>query len=125
MITCITDLPVELLHEIFDYLSAFDICHTFHDLSDYLNNAIKTYSNFKLDFQSIQKSHFDRICQYVQPLCINALRLSDHRSETVGQSELFLSRINAKQMKNLQALSLAQIEDTPFTTKVKYMLLCY
>ncbi|CAF2817105.1 unnamed protein product [Rotaria sp. Silwood2] len=116
MITCITDLPVELLQEIFDYLSAFDICHTFHNLNDYLNNAIQIYSKFKLDFQSIQKSHFDLICQYVQPLCIKALRLSDHRSETVDQSELFLSRINANQMKNLQALSLAQIEDIPFTT---------
>ncbi|CAF1332468.1 unnamed protein product, partial [Rotaria sordida] len=74
-----------------------------------LNDAIKSYSNYRLNFKSILRSNFDLICQHILPNQVKALILSDDQ-HTPGQSQLFLSHFQIDEFINLQSLTLIEIE---------------
>ena len=69
-------LPTEILFEIFDYLTAFDILRAFINLNQRINGVIGGYS-FQLDCQRISRSKFDFICRHIQPERVISLYLSD------------------------------------------------
>jgi hypothetical protein len=107
---CILDLlPVELLHDLFIYFTTHEILLTFSDVSDYINAVILSYKGYCLDFKSIEKSHFDLVCRYIQPTQVILLTLSDD-DDTPGQSELFFSRFPIEEFTNLRVLTLNKIE---------------
>ncbi|CAF4325915.1 unnamed protein product, partial [Rotaria sordida] len=74
-----------------------------------LNDAIKSYSNYRLNFKSILRSNFDLICQHILPNQVKALILTDDQ-HTLGQSQLFLSHFQIDEFINLQSLTLIEIE---------------
>lgn len=50
-ISSIEQLPNELLIEIFEYISAYDLYHTFFNLNSRLNSIINSLQNLHLIFQ--------------------------------------------------------------------------
>ena len=83
-------LPVDILYTIFNYFYAHEIFIGFLNLNTHLNAVIRSYRNYRVNFQSILRSHFDLVCHYIRPDQISTLTLSDD-NDTPGQSQLFLS----------------------------------
>ncbi len=59
--------PVELIFDIFTYLTAIEILHSFHDFSRYLRQCVRSYEGYKINFKAIHKREFDRICNVIRP----------------------------------------------------------
>ena len=102
------DVPVELLHQLFNYFSAHEIFYSFVHLNSYIDAVLKTYTNYRINFKAISKSHFDLVCQHIRPDDVVALVLSDD-DYTPGLIDLFLSRFQVDQFIHLQMLSLISI----------------
>ncbi|CAF4079408.1 unnamed protein product [Rotaria sordida] len=102
-------LPILVLHTLFTYLLTEEILFSLLNVSTSLNDAIKSYSNYRLNFKSILRSNFDLICQHILPNQVKALILSDDQ-HTPGQSQLFLSHFQIDEFINLQSLTLIEIE---------------
>lgn len=103
--------PVEIVHIIFDYLSAVDILNGFLKESFYIDSIINNYNFYKINFRSILKNDFDLICNYIKPSRIKSLILSDG-IDTPSQSNLYLSLFKLEQFYlSLNCLSLIQIND--------------
>jgi hypothetical protein len=105
------EIPVELLHTLFTYFGANEILSTFHNVSDYVNRTLQSYSGYQLDLKSILKYDFRRICRHIRPEQVISLTLSDSH-DTPGQSELFFSRFRIEQFIRLRSLKLIEIEFT-------------
>ncbi|CAF4093994.1 unnamed protein product [Rotaria sordida] len=103
-------LPLELIHYIFGYLDAKTIVRTFRSICKRFYIAVKTYDQVKLDFNSISKSDFLFLCNFIESKNIESLTLSD-RDETPGQIEYFLSFIRIKYFNRLRSLTLLEIDD--------------
>ena len=102
-------LPIELLHNLFDYFRAHEILITFTGLSDRVNEILRSYSNYKLAFKSIRKADFDLICRWIEPEQVMFLTLCDD-VDTLGQSELFFSHFHIERFSQLQSLTLRKME---------------
>jgi len=76
-------LPVELIHELFGYLSTTDILQGFLNINSYFNSVIRHYKKYHVDFRSCRKINFDHICSYIQPDQIVSLILSNN-NDTPG-----------------------------------------
>ena len=90
------------------------------NLSPYLNDMIRSYSNYRLNLKSIGRSEFDLICEKINPDQVNELILSDDK-DTPGQSQLFLSFFQINQFRNLQSLILIEIEEKSLKMMIKYL----
>jgi hypothetical protein len=107
----LNQFPVEILHTIFDYLSAVDILNGLLKQSSYIDSVVYNYNFYQINFRSILKKNFDLICNYINPKRIKSLILSDG-IETPGQSDLFLSLFKLEQFySSLYCLSLIHIND--------------
>jgi hypothetical protein len=102
-------LPVEILHDLFTYFWSHEILFTFSNISDHVNAVLLAYNTYQLNFRSIQKSHFDLICQRIRPEQVISLALSDE-TDTPAQSELFFSRFKIEQFTQLKTLTLINID---------------
>lgn len=109
MVYCLLDtLPVELVHHLLKYFSAYEIFNTFSNVSSYIDNVLLTYSNYCVNFKSVAKKEFDFVCQRIIPDQVIQLTLSDDEC-TPGQVELFLSRFQINQFTNLRSLTLVEV----------------
>ncbi|CAF3979495.1 unnamed protein product [Rotaria sordida] len=90
-------------------VQAHEILFTFSYISDYVNEVLLSYLDYRLDFKSIQKSDFDLVCHRIRPDQVVSLTISDD-IDTPGQSELFLSHFQIEQFTRLQSFTLIQIE---------------
>ena len=86
MISILQGLPTEILFEIFDYLTAFNILYALINLNKRMNDIVGLYP-LQLDFQQISRSKFYFICRYVQPKQVISIYLSDEMMP--NQVELF------------------------------------
>jgi hypothetical protein len=102
-------LPIELVETILNYFWAHEILHSFTNISHYFDAILATYSSYRLNLNSISKSDFDLVCQYIRPSQIILLILSDANG-TPGQSDLFLTRFRIEQFIQLRSLRLVEIE---------------
>ena len=89
-------LPIELLHDIFDYLFVHDIFYSFSSLSDHLDSILADYCHYLLNFHSVLKSKFDLLCQHIRPHQVISIILS-HDNDTSNQSNLFFSHFKLEQ----------------------------
>ena len=113
-------LPVEILHMIFDYLSAYDILRGFVKTSTYLERVVINYHSYQLNFRSVIKEEFDFICRRISPPGVVSLILADG-ADTPGQSDLFLSLLPLEQFHStLRALSLLDISDNSMSKLIKH-----
>lgn len=102
-------LPVELIHSVFNYFSTPELLDTFYNVNDYVNASLQSYSSYQLNFQAISKYRFDLICHHVRPEQVISLILSDE-DNTSGLSNLFFSRFPIEQFIRLRSLTLLHIE---------------
>jgi hypothetical protein len=108
--SCLFDqLPVELLHTLFNYFSASELLFTFHNVNDYVNTTLVSYPDYHFNLKFISKVHFHYLCCYVRPEQVISLTLSDG-DDTPGQSEAFFSCFRMEQFTRLRSLTLIEIE---------------
>lgn len=108
-VSSFNQLPVELLYTIFDYFYTDEILHSFFHLNNHVDDVIHTYSSHRFNFQLIQKSDFDHVCQVVKPNQVISLRLSNN-SNIPNQSKLFLSYFSLERFHRLRSLYLLDID---------------
>lgn len=102
--------PVEIFHEIFDYLDTTTIFTVFYNICQQLNAYIISYDRYKLDLSSISKFDFDFLISFIDPRNIISLILSDDY-RTPGQTDLFLSLVDFQEFRRLRSLSLLEVEE--------------
>jgi hypothetical protein len=103
--------PVEIIDLIFDYLPTIDIIRGFLKLSPYINNIVRNYHFYKINFHCIVKNDFDLICSNIKSSQMKSLTLSDG-IDTPFQSNLFFSLFQIEEFYlNLYSLSLIDIND--------------
>ncbi|CAF4689568.1 unnamed protein product [Rotaria sp. Silwood1] len=103
-------LPVELLHEIFHYLSTIDIFNAFSNINYYLDSSLLKYEKYHINFRSCLKKHFDFICIHIQPHQIISLILSNS-DDTPEQFQIFFTLFNIEQFTSLRSITLIDIEN--------------
>lgn len=103
-------LPVELLHRIFNSLDARTLLLSIKYVCKRLYSIVDTYNRYQLNFQSISKWNFHRLCQGVRSNDVISLILSDD-NRTSGQPALFLSRHPIETYTRLQSITLISIEE--------------
>lgn len=101
--------PVEILHNIFDYLWCDEIIYSLFNQNEHLDEIIRQYSSHRWNFLLIQKSRFDHVCRIIPVDRVIFLRLSDDLV-TPGQSKLFLSYFSLQQFIRLRSITLHQLE---------------
>ncbi len=103
-------LPVEILYHIIDYLDTPVIILSLSNVCTYFRAISNTYNRYRLDFNSISKPDFHRICRLIEPENILSLTLSDD-NKTPGQIRLFLSLFNIDQFTRLFSLTLLGVNN--------------
>ncbi len=103
-------LPVEILYHIIDYLDTPTIFLTLSNVCTYFRAISDTYNRYQLNFSSISKPDFHRLCRLVRPENIISLTLSDD-NKTPGQIRLFFSLFNIDQFTRLHSLTLLGIDN--------------
>ncbi|CAF4302634.1 unnamed protein product [Rotaria sp. Silwood2] len=106
-------LSNEILIEYFEYLSIFDIFHSFDQLNYRFYKLLRTIP-IHLNFQNVRKTKLFQFCR--QKLSnskiqqqIYSLGLSN--KDAYGPIKAFLSRFPLNKFSNLHSLTLTQIED--------------
>ncbi|CAF0892252.1 unnamed protein product [Adineta ricciae] len=112
--------PVEIIFNVFSYLSASDILRSFHDFSRYLRQCIRSYDQFKVNFKSIFKRDFDFIWRVLRPDQILTLTFSDDE-ETPGQIDYFFTLFPAfdQTFTRLEHLQLHNPDKLPHWSQLK------
>ncbi|CAF1209820.1 unnamed protein product [Adineta ricciae] len=106
---CLLDrFPVELIHQIFAYLSAHEIVYAFSGTTEYLNGIVATYDRYVVAFHAITKCQFDMTCRCLRPEQILSLTFSDD-DEASKQSEIFFSYFNIEQFTHLRSFNMESI----------------
>jgi len=116
-------LPIELLHRILDHVDTVTVFLSFRNVCKYFYTIINSYNQYKLDFRSITKPAFHRVCHFIQPENVVSLILSDdHR--TSGQINLFLSLFDINKFTRLRSLTLIQTNDSDLIVYLKHIITC-
>ncbi|CAF1282231.1 unnamed protein product [Rotaria sordida] len=116
-------LPVELIHRIFTNLDEQTIILSLRYVCKRLYMIVNVYDCYKLNFESILKFNFDRICQFIQPTNVISLTLSDQHI-TPGQIQLFFSLFRIEHFTRLSSLTLIDIEDRYLKQILKHVKNC-
>lgn len=97
------ELPIEVLHLIFNHLDIQTIIHSVRLTSRDLHGAVGSYNKFNLDTLTIHVSDLPVITKVIAPEHIISLKLRKMNAREIADLYLFT---------RLQALTLIQIEDT-------------
>ncbi len=106
---CLDILPVELLHALFSYFLAHEILLTFTNVSPYIDAILVSYPNYRVDFKSILKTHFNLVCRTVIADQILSLTLSG-LDDTPKQCQLFFTHFRIEYFSRLRSIGLINID---------------
>ncbi|UJR07821.1 hypothetical protein I4U23_012104 [Adineta vaga] len=106
------DLPVEILHNIFDYLHIKTIFCSLRCSCSQLYNAIKTYKGFELDLTSASILQFECVSQIIHPECATGLIFSARNSQNWDRTNSFLKTFDIQQFIRLRSLTILDIDLT-------------
>jgi hypothetical protein len=107
MISSLECFSTELLFEMFEYLSPYDLFRSFLNLNDRLNTIVSSYP-VHLNFRSISRLEFDYLCSHLQAKQVISLILSD---ETIPRLvEIFKKYFPLFQQEFLHLQSVTLIE---------------
>jgi hypothetical protein len=115
---CLSTLPVEILHRIFDGLDVSTIVLSLRITCRRLKAIIDNYDRYALDFRSISRSNFQLLCRLVHPRKVTSLTLAP-MEETLDQIELFISYFRARQFNRLRSLTLINIKENQLKDVLK------
>lgn len=105
-------LPAELIRDIFRYLWAHEILHSFFQLSDYLDNVLRNYDHYAVKLGSLTKNQFNLTCEIIQSRGIKSITI-ESENDTPDQVKLFFSRFPAESLINLHSFALQRFEEDP------------
>lgn len=106
--TSLTDLPMEILHRIFDELDGAIIFLSVRAVCQQLRAAVGTYQQYKLDMTFLFKPDFCQLLHLIRPECVTSLSLSDEEMR-LQQIHLFFSLIDFGRFIRLHSLTLLHI----------------
>jgi hypothetical protein len=110
---CLFDvLPAELVYTLFNYFWCDEILRSFFEINDHINNLIYSYSSHRINFQSILKCDFEKICRLIRTDQVISLRLCD--DDTPLQSQLFFTYFDIEQLTRLRSISLSNVDINSF-----------
>jgi hypothetical protein len=115
---CLSTLPVEILHRIFDGLDVSTIVLSLRITCQRLKAIIDNYDRYALDFRSISRSNFQLLCRLIHPRKVTSLTLAP-MEETLDQIELFMSSFRARQFNRLRSLTLINIKENQLKDVLK------
>ena len=99
-------LPNELIYLVFNYLNANDIFNGVSNLNCRFTALLGTYTEYKVDFRSINKDVYDFVCSLLVPSHVQTLYLSNKRN-THGLIQNFFNRFSLSSFSSrLRLLSL-------------------
>lgn len=104
-------LPIELIYKIFHYLDSTTIVRSLRCVCKRLYDSVNQYEEYDFNFQSISKSNFSLLCNYIKLKHVKSLTLSDD-NQTPGQIEYFLSLYRLKYFTQLYSLILIDVDDS-------------
>ncbi|CAF3426037.1 unnamed protein product [Rotaria socialis] len=102
--------PIEILRMIFDYFWAHEILYMFFNINDHFNRILFAYDQYRINFQSIRKTHFDLVCRLIRPEQVISLILADQK-QTPCQSQLFQTLFRIEKFTRLRSLKLIELAD--------------
>jgi hypothetical protein len=112
--TQLESLPNELIYVIFKYLNANDILHALSNLNSRFTSLLVTYTEYKVDFRSVNKNVYDFVCSLLVPSHVQTLYLSNKRN-THGQIQNFFNRFSLSSFSSrLRSLSLKTCFENEF-----------
>ncbi|CAF1091836.1 unnamed protein product [Adineta ricciae] len=104
------DLPVEILHRIFDYLRIKTIFCSLRCTCTQLYAAVQTYKNFELDLTaSTSAVQFEYISQLFHPECITGLVFSAENNQHSNRAKSFFANFAIYQFARLRSIELLDI----------------
>ncbi|CAF1031253.1 unnamed protein product [Adineta ricciae] len=107
------DLPVEMLHRIFDELDVYTIISSVRGVCRQLRDTVNSYNRFKLKFSSIEESRLKFVSRHIQPSNVISLDLvGGHNDE--GCIRVFLQNFNINQFNRLRSLTIEQAHNIGF-----------
>ena len=112
MISLLESCSTELVFEVFEYLSPYDLFRSFLNLNDRFTKILYSYP-LRLGCQSMSRLEFDYVCSHLQPKQVIALRLSD--DIVPHQVQIFEEYfpLFKKQFLHLRSVALTQMFDHP------------
>ncbi|CAF3378673.1 unnamed protein product [Rotaria socialis] len=102
--------PNELLYEVFQYLTTYEILYGFQGLNKRIDKLLRTCAKYNLNFKSWPKSKFDFVCQSINPEQVRSLILSD-ADDTCQQIHLFFRLVPVQRLVNLESLILIETNE--------------
>jgi hypothetical protein len=106
----------EMMLDLFECLSIYDLFHGFYNLNSRFNNLLKNQlKKFHLDLQLLSKTKCINICQNIVPLIIHqivSLRLSNDENTPYAMKLFFSQNYQLQQLTRLQSISLNRIQLT-------------
>ena len=104
------DLPSAILQSIFDYFWAHELIEAFLHVNVRITKTLFSYHRYHLNFRSISKRQFEKICAVIRADHIESLILSDDDS-TVGQTGLFFSLFPLDHFVRLRSIELIETDE--------------
>ena len=108
--TSFIDLPIEILHRIFDHLDVRTVIGSVRGVSKRFYGAVNSYNHFQIDLRSGKKPLVETISRLIESSNVTSLILSDGYNAE-GLIELFLKAFDLNKFKRLRSLTLYQIND--------------
>jgi hypothetical protein len=117
------ELPVELLHWIFNYLDIQTILYTVRSVCTQLDAVVKTYNRFSINFSLFCGSNSRPIPDFIEPKNIISLILANNDEIKPSQIDLFTSLFQPDQFTQLQSLALIEIHGALLDKFFQHMII--
>ena len=99
------NLPVEIIHRIFDHLDIETIFFSVRPINRLYRCIVFNYDRFDFHLKFISKTHFDVLCRFIPPQNIRSLTLYNNE-QTPDQIPSFLQRVRFRQLTQLHSIHL-------------------
>ena len=103
------NLPVEIVHRIFDNLDGTAVLLSVRDVCRRLRATVDSYNRYELDLTTLSKRDFCHLLLIVNPKYVNGLTLND-RGTTPRQIDVFNSLIDIGLFTELRSLTLLECD---------------
>lgn len=118
MVLSIENLPVEIMHRIFDSFDAETLIFSIRPVSRFFRSVVITYHRYILNFKSISKAKFYAVSQLINPQNIISLILSND-DRTSYQIDLFIWLVHLQKLIRLRSLTLVDIDENQLNLILK------
>ena len=104
------NLPVEIIHRIFDHLDIETIFFSIRPVCRLFRSIVLNYHRFNFHSTIISKSHFDVLCRFIPPENIRSLTL--YNNERIpDQISSFLQQVRLRQLTRLHSIDLDEVDE--------------